>query len=119
MAELFRDLHEPVQLVDGHAEHRGLLHRHAREEGPLSHQHAQFADEVALLDDEHHPVVPAVDEQYAAGEDEVQVIRVAGVHSTSPGPGCSTSPADRSRLRACSLSTGQACAPTSPGRRDE
>ena len=79
VAELPRDLHEPAQLGDPHPQHRGARHRDTGQEGPLSHQHAQLADEVALLDDEDDPVVPTVHEQYAAGEDEVEVVGVTGV----------------------------------------
>ena len=87
IAQLPRDLHEPAQLLDPHPKHRGLLHGHTREEGPLPHQHAQLADEVALLDDKDHPVVPAVQEKHAAGEDEVQVVGVTGVPQQLAGLG--------------------------------
>jgi hypothetical protein len=45
----------------------------------MPHQHAQLADEVAFPDDKDHPVVPAVQQKHAAGEDKVQVVGITGV----------------------------------------
>ena len=87
VAQLPRRLHQPGQLLDPHPEHRGPLHGHPGEEGPLPHQHAQLAHEVAFLDHEDDAVVPAVEKQDATGEDEVQVVGVTGVPQQLAGLG--------------------------------
>ena len=47
-----RGRHEPLQVLDAHAQERGVGHGNAGEEGRLSHQHAELADEVAGFDHE-------------------------------------------------------------------
>ena len=71
--------HEPVQVRDAHSQQRGLRHGDAGEEGRLSHQHAEFADEVAGFDHEPDPVASSVYETDSAGEDEVEVVGVTRV----------------------------------------
>jgi hypothetical protein len=66
-------------LPGRHAQQGGALHGDTGEEGALSHQHAQLADEVALLDHEDDSVVAAVDEKDAAGQYQIQVVRVTGI----------------------------------------
>jgi hypothetical protein len=79
VAQLARDLHQAAELRDPHPQQGGARHGDTGQEGPLAHQHPQLADEVALLDDEDDPVVPAVDELDPAAEDEVEVVGVPGV----------------------------------------
>ncbi len=40
-----------------------------------------------FLDDEHHPVIPAIDKKHAASENQVQVIRVTGIPQQLAGLG--------------------------------
>ena len=51
---------EPAQVLDGHPQQRARRHRDAGEEGRLTHQHAELADEVAGFHHDHDPVVPPV-----------------------------------------------------------
>ena len=64
-----------------------MRHGNPGEEGRLSHQHAEFADEVAGFDHEPDPVVPSVHETDSAGEDEVQVVRVRRIPQHLTGLG--------------------------------
>ena len=88
VAQLRRGRDEPAQVRDAHAQERGVGHRDAGEEGRLSHQHAELADEVAGLDHEPDPVASPVDETDSAREDEVEVVGVARIpqHLAGLGP---------------------------------
>ena len=119
VAQLSRDLHEPAEVRHPHAEQFGPLRGDTGQEGPLTHQHAQLAHEVARFDHEDDAIVATVDEQDTAGQDEVQVVGVAGLpqHLTGLGPQHLTG--RPKQLNACSLKTGHARASTPSCRADE
>ena len=79
--------HERLQVRDAYSQDRGVCHGDPGEEGRLSHQHAEFADEVAGLDHEPDAVVSSVHETHSAGEDEVQVVGVARIPQRLTGLG--------------------------------
>jgi hypothetical protein len=88
-----------VQVGDAHAQQRGVRHGDPGEEGRLPHQHAELADEVAGFHHEPDPAAPPVHERDPAGEDEVEVVRVARIPQQLAGPG-SEHIADRLQQRA-------------------
>jgi hypothetical protein len=102
IAELSRDLHELAEFLDPDPEQLRSRHGHTGKERPLAHQHAQLTDEVALFDHEDDAVVPAVEEQDSAGEDEGLVVGVPGVPQRLAG------------LGAQHLAGGAAACPTRP-----
>ena len=85
--ELHGGRDEPAQILDGHPQQRALRHRHAGEEGRLTHQHAELPDEVAGLHHGHDPVVPPVQQAHPAGTYEVEVVRLAALPQDLAGLG--------------------------------
>ena len=76
-----------AQVRHAHSQERRVGHGDAGEEGRLSHQHAELADEVAGLDHEPDPATSPVDETDSAGEDEVEVVGVACIPQRLAGRG--------------------------------
>src|SRR4051794_22536428 len=62
-------------------------HGNAGEEGWLSHQHAEFADEITGFDHETDPVASSVHEADPAGQDEVEVVGIARIPQHLTGRG--------------------------------